>query len=179
MIHDLDLGPDAGVNHALAVLRGLDFEGDLVARRHLVPGLCLDWDAAGDITVHGTSRPGRLLDLEVTVARPGRWLSLNLTLGAADLTGRHVLGLLCKSAGRPATTFQPCLRSGLEEGGFTDHFFRKRVLAHDRPGIYLDALLPGPAAGGPPLRAPWREIVLFFRPETSRIELLDLRLFIL
>lgn len=176
MPHNLDLGPDAQANHALAVLRGLDFEGDLAPGQQVVPGLFLTWDEDSDIRVHGLSRPGQLLELGFSVARPGKWLSLHVALGPADLTGLHALGLVCKSVSPYATTFQPCLRSGQEAGGFVDHFFRKRVLTHSQPGVHLDALLPGTDTDLP-RSVPWRELVLFFRPETSRIDLHDLRLF--
>ena len=100
-----------------------------------------------------------------------------MALGAADLTQAQTLGMICKSASAYATTFQPCLRSGRTEGGFTDHFFRKRVLTHGQPSLHLDALLME-AEPEIPRKAPWRELLLFFRPETSRIDLQDLRLFI-
>lgn len=183
MTVDFYLGPDAQANHALAVLRAMSFDRDLVPRRprepqeSLVPGIFLSWDPEGDIRAHGKSRPGSLLDLNLTVARPGRWLALHVALGPVDLTGIQAVGLICRSVSPHATTFQPCLRSGLTEGGFTDQFFRKRVLAHSEPGLYLDALLPG--MDNLPRTAPWRELVLFLRPETGRIDLQDLRLFII
>lgn len=177
MTDNLDLGPDSQANHALALLRSMTFEGDLTPGQQLVPGIFFTWDKAGDLRVTGQSKPGQLLETGITVSRPGQWLSLHVALGAADLTGAQTFGLVCKSASPYATTFQPCLRSGLPEGGFVDHFFRKRVLPHGQPSLHLDALLME-ADPGLPRSAPWRELLLFFRPETSRIDLQDLRLFI-
>lgn len=177
MTDNLDFGPDAQANHALAVLRGLSFEGELAPGQALVPGIFFTWDGESEMRVTGKSQPGQLLEAGFTASRPGQWLSLHVALGAADLTGAQTFGLVCKSASPYATTFQPCLRSGLAEGGFSDHFFRKRVLTHGQPSLHLDALLME-ADPELPRTAPWRELVLFFRPETSRIDLQDLRLFI-
>lgn len=177
MTDNLDLGPDAQANHALAVLRGLDFEGDLQASQPLVPGIFFTWDSDSDLRVTGRSQPGRLLDASFTVARPGPWLSLHVSLGPVDLTRAQTIGFICKSSSAYATTFQPCLRSGRAEGGFTDNFFRKRVLTHGQTSLHLDALLLE-ADPDVPRTAAWRELLLFFRPETSRIDLQDLRLFI-
>lgn len=176
MTHNLDLGPDAQANHALAVLRGMEFDGALAAGHHLVPGVFFTWDDEADLRLQAVSRPGQLIDLSLNVARPGKWMSLHVALGPADLTGLQAVGLICRSASPYATTFQPCLRSGQQEGGFVDHFFHKRVLTHSQPSLHMDAHLLGPASDLP-RTAPWRELVLFFRPETSRIDLQDMRLF--
>lgn len=183
MTPDLDLGPDAQANNALAVLRGMSFERDLIGPRcsasdgQLVPGIFIASDPEGKVRIRGKTQPGTVVELNIDVARPGRWLALHVALGPADLTEKQVAGLICKVSSPYATTLEPCLRSGLPDGGFVDSFFRKRVLAHSEASLYLDVLLPGPA-NNLPRTATWREIVLFLRPETSRIVLHDMRLFI-
>ncbi len=86
-----------------------------------------------------------------------------------------LLGLACRSTAPASTTFRPCLRTGAAEG-FSDLFFRKTAIAYAEPSLHLDALL---SESHPDLTlpAPWRELVLFFRPETGAIDLQDLRLF--
>ncbi len=176
MTHNLDFGPDSQANHALAVLRGMTFKGDLTSDRRLVPGVFLAWDAESDLRARAVSRPGSLLELDFSVARPGKWLALHVELGAVDFNNLQAVGLVCKVVSPYATTFRTCLRSGQEGGGFVDRFFRKQVLSHSQSSVHLDALLPG-VDHDMPRTAPWRELILFFRPETSRIDLQDLRLF--
>jgi len=86
-----------------------------------------------------------------------------------------LLGLACRSTAPASTTFRPCLRNGTAEG-FSDLFFRKTAIAYAEPSLHLDALLTE-AHPDLTLAAPWRELVLFFRPETGAIDLQDLRLF--
>lgn len=176
-LHNLDLSPDAGANHLLALMRQMDMQGDLTSGLPILQGLFFSLDPDSATTGTYTSAPGLLLDMDFIVEHPGRWMALHVALGAADLTGRQVLGVVCKSTSPQATTFRVCLRSGQEAGGFVDHFLRKTVVAYASPSLHLDALQPE-ADPTLPLTAPWRELVLFFRPETSRITLHDLRIFI-
>lgn len=174
--HNLDLGPEAGVAHMLAVLRGLDAAGDLLSDVAIVPGVFCSFDPEGVTRGRFESRPGQLLSATFEVERPGRWLALHLQLGALDLTGQQVLGLVCRCAAPEATTFRFCLRSGIE-GGFRDSFLRKTVLAHTDSSLHLDVML---LEDHPdiPATAPWRDLILFFRPEGGHIDLQDLRLFV-
>lgn len=176
MTHNLDLGPDAGANHLLALLRGLSFSGPVASDSPLLPGLFFSLDPESSTQLRCHSAPGMMVEAEFTVARPGRWMALHINLSEADLRGRQVLGVVCKSHSPAATTFRLCLRSG-REGGFTDTFFRKTVVAYAETSTHLDALMLD-AEPGLPTEAPWRELVLFFRPETSKITLQDLRIFI-
>lgn len=176
-LHNLDLGPDAGANHLLAMLRQQDMQGDLVSGLPILPGLFFSLDPDSVTTGTYASAPGLLLEADFTVEHPGRWMALHIALGDADLTGRQVLGVVCKSASPQTTTYRICLRSGRETGDFVDHFLRKTVVAYASPSLHLDALQIE-ADATLPLQAPWRELILFFRPETSRIALHDLRIFI-
>jgi len=178
MIHNLHLGPEADASHALALLRAMEMDAPVEPGQHLVPGLFFSCDPDGEVRIQCRSRPDHLLDITLDVARPGRWLALHLALGPVDLTGRQAVGFICKSQSPVTTTFQPCLRSGREGEGFTDQFFRKSVLTFGHPGLHLDTILPE-TIPSMPVRAPWRELVFFFRPETSHIDLQDLRLFII
>ncbi|SEO24127.1 hypothetical protein SAMN04488103_11627 [Gemmobacter aquatilis] len=176
MPHNLSLAPDAEVNATLALLREGELSGDIVSNQQLLPGLFFSLDPESETTGRFRSEPGRLLDMEFNAATPGRWMALHLALGPADLSGRQVLGVVCRCSSPQTTTFRFCLRSG-RDGGFTDSFLRKTVVATTGSGTHLDALV---LDGDPvvPAVAPWRELILFFRPETSQILLQDLRVFI-
>ena len=176
MTHSLDLGPEAGSNSTLAALRLLDRPAATLPQgEHLVPGIFLDFDPEARITAEVESRPGSLLSARFTVEGTARWLALHIQLGEIDLSDKMILGLACRSTAPESTTFRPCLRNGAAEG-FSDLFFRKTAIAYAEPSLHLDALQldthPDLA-----LHAPWRELILFFRPETGVIDLQDLRLF--
>lgn len=177
MTHSLDLGPEAGVNSTLATLRALDrAAAPLAPGEPLVPGVFMDFDPDARIQAEVESRPGTLLSARFTVKGTPRWMALHFQLGEIDLSDRMLLGLACRSTAPASTTFRPCLRTGAAEGGFSDLFFRKTAIAYAEPSLHLDALL---SESHPDLilPAPWRELVLFFRPETGAIDLQDLRLF--
>lgn len=176
MTHSLDLGPEAGVNSTLATLRALDrAAAPLAPGEPLVPGVFMDFDPEARIEAEVESRPGALLSARFTVEGEARWMALHVQLGEIDLSDRMLLGLACRSTAPASTTFRPCLRTGAAEG-FSDLFFRKTAIAYAEPSLHLDALL---SESHPDLTlpAPWRELVLFFRPETGAIDLQDLRLF--
>lgn len=176
MTHSLDLGPEAGVNSTLATLRLQDrAAAPLAPGDHLVPGVFMDFDPEAQILAEVESRPGALFSARFTVEGEARWLALHIQLGEIDLSDRMLLGLACRSTAPASTTFRPCLRNG-NAGGFTDIFFRKTAIAYAEPSLHLDALLTE-SQPDLALAAPWRELILFFRPETGVIELQDLRLF--
>lgn len=178
MTHSLDLGPEAGVNSTLAALRQLDRPAaPLVPGEHLVPGVFMDLDPEARIKAEVESRPGTLLSARFTVQGEARWLALHVQLGDIDLSDRMILGLACRSTAPESTTFRLCLRNGTAEG-FSDIFFRKTAIAYAEPSLHLDALM---IEAHPDLNmaSPWRELVLFFRPETGVIELQDMRLFMI
>lgn len=174
--HSLDLGPEAGANALLAQLRQLDRPaGPISSAEPLLPGLFFVTDPESDTRITLESRPGMLFAADFAVTGRARWLALHIALDGLDLEGRMILGLCARSLAPQSTTFRPCLRNG-RDGGFDDIFFRKTAVAYAEPSLHMDALLieNQPLLAAP---APWRELVLFFRPETGRIELQDLRLF--
>ena len=178
MSDSLDLGPESGVNSRLAVLRQLTREpAPQPAQEPLVPGLFFDTDPEAPTTVTVTSRPGELLKAEFDIAGKARWLGMHINLTDCPLDGKMLLGVAIRSKAPLSQTFRLCLRNG-REGGFDDIFFRKTAIAYTEPSLHLDALSladhPGLAAP-----APWRELILFFRPENGAIDLQDLRVFAL
>lgn len=178
MTHSLDLGPEAGINARMAVLRALDrATAPLPAGEPLVPGVFFNTDPEAPTGIAIESRPGALMRAEFTVPAGARWLALHIALEECDLSGRMMFGLVCRSAAPQSTTFRPCLRTGTAEG-FRDIFFRKTAIAYAEPSLHLDALVidDHPDLAAP---APWRELVLFFRPETATIDLQDLRVFVI
>nr|WP_169618096.1 hypothetical protein [Ruegeria sp. PR1b] len=172
---NLDFGLTAEVNHTLAVLRAMSFEGRLEADQRFVPGMYLSMDPAGDSKATLSSRPGALMDLAVTTRRAGGWLSLNMELGAFDLSRHSVLGVMCKSAAPQTLTFKVCLRSGVGDG-FVDAFFQKRVISYEKESVHADLIKLAERDDVPP-EAPWRELILFFPPELEKISLHDFALF--
>ncbi len=176
MEHNVDFGAEAQANHSLAILRAMECKGDAVkADARFAPGIYLSMDPEGDTKVRLTSRPGMLADLQFTTKRPGGWLSLNIELGAFDLTGRDVIGFMCKSRAEDTITFRACLRSGTE-GGFQDAFFGKRVISYDTPSTHAD-LIKLDEREDIPATAPWRELLLFFPTDLRQLSLTDLSLF--
>lgn len=178
MTHSLELGPDAGINSTLAALRLMDRdEAPLAAGEHLVPGVFLDFDPEAGVEAMVQSRPGGLLSIRFETERPARWLALHVELGAFDLTDRMLFGLACRTASPEATTIRPCLRNGSAEG-FSDIFFRKTVISYAEPSVHLDALAVADHADLN-VTVPWRELILFFRPEGGAVDIEDLRVFVI
>lgn len=180
MAHNLDLGPEAGLTHALALLRAADLTlpvapgpaPDVV----LQPGVFLSLDPEGAVAGSLRSAPGGLVALDLKVERPGRWIALHFALGETGLAGRLVLGFACRTTAPAATPLRVALRSGTE-GGFVDRFFRKTLVAHAEPSVHLDAIAIAEAPDLP-LAPVWRDLILFLRPESQRLAIEDLRLFI-
>jgi hypothetical protein len=180
MTHNLDLGPEAGLLHALALLRDADLTLPVVPGAApdvaVQPGIFLSLDPEGAVSGSLRSAPGGILALDLAVDRPGRWIALHFALGETDLSGRLVIGFACRTRAPAATPVRVALRSGTE-GGFADRFFRKTVVAHAEPSVHVDAIEIAEAPDLPAGRT-WRELVLFFRPESQTVDLQDLRLFI-
>lgn len=174
MANNLDLSPDGHMAFSLQMLRGLDYAGPAVNGHHLVPGVFFSLDPEAANTVDVTSVPGELLRFRLGVDKPGRWLTLNMTAGAADLSACKIVGFACNLDAPVTTTFRVCLRSG-GEGGHKDVFFQKTVVAYPKTALHLDVL---EIDSNPDIRvkAPWREIVIFFPRESAEINLRDFRL---
>lgn len=184
MTHNLDLGPDAGLTHALALLRAADLTLPVVPGAApdvaVMPGIFLSLDPEGAVRGSLRSAPGRILTLDLAVDRPGRWIALHFALGETDLAGRLVIGFACRTQAPAATPVRAALRSGTPAGsggGFADRFFRKTIVAHADPSVHVDAIEIVEAADLPAGQT-WRDLVLFFRPESQTVDLQDLRLFI-
>lgn len=177
MTYNLDLGPEAAVNALLAQLRHLDrAAAPLASGEHLLPGLYFATDPEAKTRITLESTRGRLFSAKFQVNGRARWLGLHLKLDGTDLGGRMIIGLCIRSQAPHSNTFRTCLRNGRDDG-FDDIFFRKTVVAHAEPSLHLDALLieDHPRLANP---APWRELVLFFQPESGQVEVQDLRLFV-
>ena len=175
MEHNLDFGAEAQGNHTLAALRGLEHQGEVASDVRFSPGVFISSDPESDITTRVDCTLGQLLDLTCKGTRPGRWLSLNIELGAYDLTGRSVIGIMCKTRSEDTQTFRVCLRSGLQ-GGFQDAFFSKRVISYKEESTHADVMKLA-ERDDVPAQAPWRELILFLPPELRQVSLGDLALF--
>jgi len=178
MTDSLDLGPETGVNSRLAVLRELDIdEAPHSAGQGLVPGVFFVPDAESQTTLTLESRQGLLLRASYDIQGTARWLGLHIDMADCSFAGKSLFGIAMRSRAPWVTTFNLCLRNG-REGGFDDHFFRKTGLTFPESSLHLDALaLPDtPSLWG---HAPWRELILFLRPESGSIDLLDLKVFTL
>lgn len=176
MEHNVDFGAEAQANHSLAILRAMECDDDAVEPgARFAPGIFLSVDPESDTQTRIISRPGTLLELNFTTTRAGGWLSLNIELGEFDLTGRDVIGFMCKSRAEDTITFRACLRSGSADG-FHDAFFGKRVISYDAQSTHAD-LIKLEERGDIPATAPWRELVLFFPTDLRQLSLTDLSLF--
>lgn len=143
----------------------------------LVPGLRfrLDPEAGFEGTWH--SPRGRLVSLQAQPERPGRWLGLHLELGPISLANVPFLGVVARLAAPRPVAIRMALRSGNEEGGFSDQFFSRHLLAQPGEIDHLDMISPD-RMPDIPVMSPWRELVLFFPPtEHLEVSLNDLRIF--
>lgn len=176
MADNLLLGPDAQVNHTIDLLRTIEKTETLGDGVRLAPHAFVALDGQGQVEGSVSTAAGNVLRLQYQVRQKPRWLALHLGLGGIDLTGRTVLGLVCKTQAPVAATFQPCLRSGRPEG-FVDAHLPKHVVAYAEASTHVDLLR---LEGSPqvPLQAPWRDLVLFFQTTSARIDIQDLRVFI-
>jgi len=153
-------------------------EGPISAHTEFFPGLALWADPALGVSGEWRSPPGRLLELDVQCSGPGAWIGLHAPLGPCDLTHFNWLGFACRSAAPAEIMIQPCLRSGLPQGGFVDHFFSKHILATPEAHNQVDTLHL-PSTPDIPETAPWRELVLFLPRRDFRWHLHDLRPFLI
>lgn len=142
----------------------------------IVPGVTFWLDEEqGNHSVTGEAARGGGLHLQTSVHEPGRWMGLHFGLGDVDLSDTAVLGVYSRQRAPRSCTWRMCLRSGTPDG-FVDHFFDKHVVAYNAPAMHVDTLEIN-AQRSLPRRATWRELVLFFHPESFDATLQDLRLF--
>ncbi len=177
MTDNLATGPDADFNYALQLLRHGQSEGEIQAQTEIQPGIALHADPALAPSGHWRSPAGRLFELEVTPGGEGGWFGLHMRLGNIDLSQAGIIGIACRGTSPSIEAIRVCIRSGLPEGGFEDCFFPKRVLTHPDASSHLDALQISQQPELPP-EAPWRELILFLPLHSFRLNLNDLRLFI-
>lgn len=173
----------AALNAPLDALRGQAVAAAPLAGPEpapFVPGLRLRPDPEAGFTATWESPRGRILSLQGAPARPGRWLGLHLEMPAAtDLTGIAWFGFALRAAAGRPMALRACLRSGREGGGFTDIFLARHALVLPAAGDHHDMLAPD-RVPDLPLRAPWREFILFLPPaEPVDLGLHDLRVWAL
>lgn len=175
-MHNLHIGPDAQINHTIGQLRTTPDAGSLSDQAKPVPGSYFGIDTEGTVTGRWTSGGEQLLNLGYSVQKTPRWLALHLAVGMVDLSDFAVFGVACKSRAPEAMTYRLCLRSASPDG-FVDAFLPKHVVAFAQASTHIDALaLDGNR--NVPAEAEWRELILFFPPQTSNLDLIDLRVFI-
>ena len=143
-------------------------------------GVLLHADPASVIRGHWASPAGRLLEIAARIEAPGNWFALHIPLpGLSDLGGTGWIGLIARTSADATCALRPCLRSGLDAGGFRDDFLHRHILAGPRVSDHCDTLSP---AHLPDLAsaAPWRELVLFLPAAASfHLMLHELRIFTL
>lgn len=177
MIDSIALGGDGQANHTLAVLRADRLKGNLQTDLRFLPGLELHADPALAVSGRFTSPEGRLLELDLkTGPAPGGWIGLHLSLPVNDLRKAGVIGFAARFAAPEIQVVRACLRSGVP-GGFEDCFFDKHLLLRAEEASHVDALSVHHRERLP-LRAPWRELVLFLPTRDFRLSLIDLRVFV-
>ena len=179
----LKFGPEADAAGALARLRASKIDAPLEVGRRIVSGVWIDADpearARGRVRT-GAAADGALLDVEVDIKVPAGWLTMHVDFGGRDLSGAALLGVALRAEATEAVTLRPCLRSGLgtRDGpdGFADAFLPKTAVAPPEAMLHLDALdLTSEARA--PLRAPWRQFMLFLDARPQRLRILDMRIF--
>lgn len=143
----------------------------------IVPGVTfwLDEDQGRQkLTTFGARGGG--LRIQASVDTPGRWMGLHFGLGDVDLSEVALFGVYSHQRATRSCTWRMCVRSGTPDG-FVDHFFDKHVVAYNAPATHLDTI-ELIQQNGLPRRPTWRELVLFFHPESFDATIQDLRLFV-
>ncbi|WP_027256083.1 hypothetical protein [Leisingera aquimarina] len=154
-------------------------DGPLQAERtNLAPGMFLDADPALQMAGRYSSAAGAFLDLHAAPSGRGGWFGLHLALELPPLQEISYLGLACRAAAPEQLMLRPCLRTGLEGGGFSDCFFDRHILAAGRAHSHTDALYLD-SRPELPLSAPWHELVLFLPCQAFDLSLMHLHLFAL
>ncbi len=175
MADNLLLGPEAGINHSLALLRADSFERPVDPRVDLGPNVFFSVDPEASVSGSITSAPGTLLSLHLTPHGPTRWISIHMKLGGSDLRQVQILGVICRSQAPKSMTFRMTLRSGVA-GGFVDTMFRKTAVAYAEDSVHLD-LIDLSRDLSVPREAPWREIILMFDTTAIEVTLLNFGVF--
>ena len=90
---NLDLGPDAQVNHAIALLRSGEAHVSLADGVTLAPGVFLAVDAEGDVSGKVSIGDDSLVSLDYTVRDEPRWISMHVGMGGVDLGQAAIFGI--------------------------------------------------------------------------------------
>jgi hypothetical protein len=176
VVSNNSFGPEAGINYTSFVLGRTSLSGKMVPRVDLVPGAFISYDPEGEVSGDFTSSEGDLLSLSYRVNKPVRWIALHFVMGDVDFSGCDLLGIVVKSQAPTATTYRVCVRSGTEEG-FEDCFFSKHVVGFSEKSTHIDLIRLDKSEGIVPLRAPWREIILFFKAVDQDLTINDFKVF--
>lgn len=173
---NLQLGPDAQLSHAIALLQTAKASVPLVGGKVISPGIFMAVDPEGDVSGEVTIGHDGFIALNYTVLKEPRWLALHMIMGRVDLRHAAIIGVVCKSHAQEASTFRIALRSGIGQG-FRDTFLPKHVVAFQQESVHVDILkLNG--LEDVPSEATWRELILFFQPKSATIDIRDFRVFI-
>lgn len=178
MQDNLFLGPDADVRFALSALRALDVSGGIEAEKTVIlNGITLSYSPDGQLQGQYYSGSGNMLSLNLSCRSrtPPRWQCLTIPLGAMDLSGAAAVGVIARTSAPQSTISRFTLRSG-RDGDFVDQPFGKALASFAAPSTHLD-VIEIEKAPNLPLQAQWRDLILFFRPGSLEIEILDLRFF--
>jgi hypothetical protein len=172
---DADRNATSG-NIALNTLRVGHMRGVLSDDITLTPGVELHADPALEMTGTYRSPAGQMLEIDAKMQRSGGWVGLHIALPHRDLSDYEAFGFVARFSASQVLVAQACLRSGVEGGGFKDHFFEKHLLLRSETTNHLDALHVH-CIDDFDLDAPWRELILFLPTEDFHISLVDLRVF--
>lgn len=170
------------VNAALSRQRGMAGGWQRADGPHVRPegaAFFLHRDPEARGALEWASPRGRLVELKVAEDAPCRFLALHVPLPLRDLRQTEWLGLALRGAGDPVLSLRACLRSGLPGGGFHDSFFPRNLPQPPHETDMTLALCPA-RDFDLPLRAGWRDLILFLPPgQRLAWSLHDLRIFAL
>lgn len=176
LVGNHSFGPEAHLNQISYVLKATTLNGDISPRVDLVPDVFITFDHEGEIEGAFSSPEGSLLSMSYRVIKPPRWVALHFAMGDVDFSGHSVLGIVARSEAPVATMFRMCVRSGTEDG-FSDCFFSKHVVSFSEVSTHIDLLRFGQDGKSIPSRAPWRELILFFKIADQKLTVNDLKIF--
>lgn len=176
MTDSIAFGADGQANHALTVLRRQDAGGDLTQNVSFVPGVMLNADPELGLSGTWRSAENRVLEFDASIQGLGNWLGLHISVPLQDTRGHGIAGFAARIQAQDIFVARASLRSGTE-GGFVDCFFDKHMLFTPDEATHVDALQLH-QRDTIPATAPWREIVLFLPTESFKLDLIDLRVFV-
>lgn len=179
MQNNLYIGPDAKARFALTSLRAHEESGPIAeGRTPIVEGIAFVHDAGPGLTGQYRATSGNMLGLSlssVSHPQPG-WQCLTVALGPMNLTGAAVIGVVLRTQAPQSTVTRITLRSGREQT-FVDQSFDKAMVSFSQASTHVD-MIEIASAPYVPIEADWRDLMLFFRPGSLEIDILDLRFFV-